>query len=174
MNKTGYIIALMRKFNDAVEIRGVANSFNDFEHNNYDFDELERELLNETMEGLNESEEASEVAERGSRDTYNVIKNECPTVMPIKPIPVERYKKGAEGRRKSKKTAEKLSDFVNGENADHEKRGILIISDEISDDKKGADDISSSDPIFVGNDKAQEERISKYMNSILEMLKNKS
>ena len=94
--------------------------------------------------------------------------------MPIKPIPVERYKKGAEGRRKSKKTAEKLSDFVNGENADHEKRGILIISDEISDDKKGADDISSSDPIFVGNDKAQEERISKYMNSILEMLKNKS
>ena len=174
VNKTGYIIALMRKFNDAVEIRGVANSFNDFEHNNYDFDELERELLNETMEGLNESEEASEVAERGSRDTYNVIKNECPTVMPIKPIPVERYKKGAEGRRKSKKTAEKLSDFVNGENADHEKRGILIISDEISDDKKGADDISSSDPIFVGNDKAQEERISKYMNSILEMLKNKS
>lgn len=46
-NPTGYIISLMRKFNDVVEIRSAANSFNEFEQNEYDFDELERVLLGE-------------------------------------------------------------------------------------------------------------------------------
>ena len=57
LNPTGYIIALMKGFNDAVEIRNTANSFNDFEHNEYDFDELEEALLNESIERQQKSEE---------------------------------------------------------------------------------------------------------------------
>lgn len=52
MNPVGYIIALMQKFNSTVEIRNKFNKFNDFQQNSYDFDELEKMLLQSTYNRL--------------------------------------------------------------------------------------------------------------------------
>lgn len=166
MNPTGYIIALMKKFNDAVEVRNVANSFNDFEHNSYDFDELERELLIETEERTGESEEATENEKRDNIKTWsNAIEYER---MTDRPIPVKKIK------RKQERTAEKLSDFVNAGEDEHEQKADQILSEEVPVDVKEDLDMFNPDSMSAENDKAREERMSKYMDVILEILKNNS
>ena len=47
--KTGYIISLMYNFNPPVQEASI-NDFNNFEQNEYDFDQLEDELLRNYVE----------------------------------------------------------------------------------------------------------------------------
>ena len=49
MNPVGYIVALMQKFNNTVEIKNKFNKFSNFQQRDYDFDELERMLLARSM-----------------------------------------------------------------------------------------------------------------------------
>lgn len=50
-SKTGYIISLMKNYNPPAEARNAVNQFNNFEQNNYDFDELEKEILENPENG---------------------------------------------------------------------------------------------------------------------------
>lgn len=52
VNPVGYIIALMQKFNDAVEVKNKLNQFNNFEQRKYDYDELEKVLLDVSLPKL--------------------------------------------------------------------------------------------------------------------------
>lgn len=49
-NLTGYIISLMKKYDDPAKNRNTTNPFNDFEQNEYDFDELEKDLLDNPVD----------------------------------------------------------------------------------------------------------------------------
>ena len=52
LNPVGYIVALMQKFNDAVEVKNKLNQFNNFEQRKYDYDELEKVLLDVSLPKL--------------------------------------------------------------------------------------------------------------------------
>lgn len=49
-NLTGYIISLMKKYDDPAKNRNTTNAFNNFEQNTYDFDELEKDILDNPID----------------------------------------------------------------------------------------------------------------------------
>ena len=63
LNMVGYIITLMRKFNDPVELRNSVSIFKNFEERNYDFAELERMVIERTNKRLSSLAEKKEKGE---------------------------------------------------------------------------------------------------------------